>query len=36
MPQPELRPMLDIEEDRAEVLLERAAEIWQGLEGMDP
>jgi hypothetical protein len=36
MPEPEIRPSLDIEEDRAEVLLERAAEIWRGLEGMDP
>jgi hypothetical protein len=36
MPEPQMRSMLDIEEDRAEVQLERAAEIWRGLEGADP
>ena len=36
MPEPQIRSILDIEEDRAEVLLERAAEIWRGLEGADP
>jgi hypothetical protein len=36
MPEPEIRSILDIEEDRAEVFLERAAELWRGLEGMDP
>jgi len=34
--EPEIRSFLDIEEDRAEALLERTAEIWRGLEGMDP
>jgi len=36
MPEPQLRSSRDIEEDRAEVQLERAAELWRGLEGMDP
>ena len=36
MRKPEIRSTPDIEEDRAEVLLERAAEVWRGLEGADP
>jgi hypothetical protein len=36
MPEPELRSSRDIEEERAEVQLERAAELWRGLEGADP
>ena len=36
MPEPQIRSILDIEEDRAEVLVERAAEIWRGVEGADP
>jgi hypothetical protein len=36
MPEPQIRSILDIEEDRTEVLLERTAEIWRGLEGADP
>jgi len=36
MPEPELRSSRDIEEDRAEAQLGRAAELWRGLEGADP
>jgi hypothetical protein len=32
----EAQPVFDIREDRAEVLLERAAELWRGLGGLDP
>lgn len=36
MPESPIRSSLDIQEDRAEVQLERAAELWRGLEGADP
>jgi len=36
MPEPEMRTMIDIKEDRAEIQQERAAELWRELEGADP
>lgn len=36
MSDPRIRPSLDIQEDRAGVLLERAAELWRGLGGLGP
>jgi hypothetical protein len=36
MTEPEIRSILDIEDDRSEALAERAVELWRGLEGMDP